>query len=680
MSKSKAKAGLIARRYHADRVAQEEAKKAADFKEALKEKMQPVSILESRCAALDHLPTRREFWDSFPEGNDIRNPFWERDYTKMLVRKHFGNWEPFVRGAEALSSVVAKYAEQARNAPSPFRDKVPPTPTEMVKRGLKFCLANDKYPSEGDLWALGFSIKAVEASFNSLAGFKNEILKSSPHKMKNFRDTKVWTADRAMATDARLSKAKIMFCTSFISGAKYSEEFYKSILMFSKVTGAEIVLFPVNGVSQIPEEFLDHHVVLEDLKVGKDMVFDEAQIRINQIDPAIGMNRVAPTGSSIVYGTTFQRLVTYQSRFVNSKPQSIGTGTLSLDQYINKDPKQTRLNKSAKQRHALGGIIMERGNDGAFHHRLVQAEKDGSFRDLDKIYTPQGVKSNIPAAIVRGDYHEIQKDVAVVKAYDDLCRLLKVDTIVLHDFVDGLYVNHHSKNLGVTRSRNLQKCAGLKEEIESAARTLNRYLKMFKNILIVRSNHDAFLDRELESSDWAHGDKDYKMFCAAAMAMSDGKNPVEFLVREALEKLPDYDPETGKNVRWMRANEVVTIEGVDVSIHGHDGGNGKKGNARALEASIARNAVIGNSHSPQVIAGLFVVGMECDAVQEYTKHDPGGNWLPACCVIHPGGAKQLVFYTNGRLRPEWATKPVLALPVPKTKSPKKSKSKKSKSK
>jgi D-serine dehydratase len=83
-----------------------------------------------------------------------------------------------------------------------------------------------------------------------------------------------------------------------------------------------------------------------------------------------------------------------------------------------------------------------------------------------------------------------------------LMSKLTPEHVILHDVFDGNSISHHEmKDPFVQYGKEISGTNDLGKEIGIMLSGLNAFTK-FKNVVIVRSNHDDFLDRWLKNEDW----------------------------------------------------------------------------------------------------------------------------------------------------------------------------------
>jgi hypothetical protein len=212
----------------------------------------------------------------------------------------------------------------------------------------------------------------------------------------------------------------------------------------------------------------------------------------------------------------------------------------------------TRLNytdskagKKGEFHHTIGFVVVEIKDDDTFFARQVTAEDNGDFTDLfynvkfegkkvpvdfgkyeypevQKVlwkkdnfwekestvepYTWQG-KGKIKKvknfeAIILGDLHYGNHDEAVLAKTHELMQAVKPKHVVLHDVFDGYSISHHDlKDPFQQYYKEVDGRNSLQAEIDDMIEGLEPFTD-YENVVVVRSNHDDFVDRWLKNTDW----------------------------------------------------------------------------------------------------------------------------------------------------------------------------------
>lgn len=309
---------------------------------------------------------------------------------------------------------------------------------------------------------------------------------------------------------------------------------------------------------------------------------------------------------------------------------------------------ETKAGALAKFHHFLGGLVVEVDGRG-FHMRQINADRsDGSFIDLDKRYSVDGVEAAPPAlALAMGDTHVRFTDKAVDRATfgeGGMVDVLNPAELIWHDTLDGYEVNpHHIGNPFIAQAK-FQARQSVRAEVEEAVRFVCERSKGRRSV-IVPSNHDNFLARWVVSANWKDNPANARFYLETAMAMLDsvkmGEGGAEYAdpFRYWVEKLKG-----SANVLALKTDESHTVGGIEVGLHGDRGPNGARGTLKNLSRLGAR-VVTAHEHAPGIEEGNYKVGTSTPRHLEYT-HGPS-SWQNTHCAIYASGKRALITIGEG---------------------------------
>jgi len=82
-------------------------------------------------------------------------------------------------------------------------------------------------------------------------------------------------------------------------------------------------------------------------------------------------------------------------------------------------------------------------------------------------------------------------------------------------------------------------------------------------------------------------------------------------------------------------------------MHGDKGPNGSRGAIRGF-GRIGVRSIIGHSHTPGVMDGVYQVGTSSRLRLEYSSGP--SSWMHCHCVIYPNGKRSLIWIIDGEWR------------------------------
>lgn len=432
------------------------------------------------------------------------------------------------------------------------------------------------------------------------------------------------------------------------------EPFLAALRVYCEAQGAHLVVIPgryKNPTSQWGE----HHShdewwapeIAGDLfagrmSIGKLHVIGDVSIQPTADRPLTGLEPFAASGSVVfahpkIQLRTIPGVERYYPRILTT------TGAVTLPNYT-----ASKAGKKAEPRHRIGALIIER-DPHLFHVRHVQAGADGSFTDLDREYTPEGVRAAPRAlALVLGDVHVAKADRLVLDATlyapGSIANVLRPRTIVYHDTLDFDARNHHSRGLFTDR---FDRVSGLKnDDVEAEVLDAIRFLDAtpdYADPVVVRSNHDAAFDRWLRETDGREDPRNAGFWFAVWSAVMDA--------RQAGTEWPDafalvYRDRGAGRARFLRTDEPYEVGGSFLHFHGHVGLNGARGSLSSY-ARLGARLVIGHGHSPGILDDVYQGGA-CNLDHGY--NETPSSWLTTHTILYASGARTLVSVIRGSWR------------------------------
>ena len=181
----------------------------------------------------------------------------------------------------------------------------------------------------------------------------------------------------------------------------------------------------------------------------------------------------------------------------------------------------------------------------------------------------------------------------------------------------------------------------LAAEIQATAielATLQQYAK--KKVVVVKSNHDEFLDRWLEEGHYVSDSRNHIIGLELALAKAQGKDPLEYGVAK-YQKL--------NKVRFLKSEDSfkISYKDIECGMHGHLGPNGSRGSASSLELSFLAS-VSGHTHSPEILRQAWVMGTSSYLRLAYNKGP--SSWMQTHCLVYENGSRQLINIIKGKWR------------------------------
>ncbi|WP_296683556.1 hypothetical protein [Flavobacterium sp.] len=307
----------------------------------------------------------------------------------------------------------------------------------------------------------------------------------------------------------------------------------------------------------------------------------------------------------------------------------LSTGSVSVENYTD-----TKSGKKGEFHHTLGFVIVEIDGD-SFHIRQVQCEEDGSFYDL-KYFVSDGeimLHSGVEA-IVFGDLHLGETNPDILEQSFVLSDYLKCKDIVLHDVFNGHSISHHERmDPFILMKREADGTDDLDEELSNVIQFFDLFSEY--NFVMVRSNHDEFLDRWLKDVDWRKTINKKAYLRLANLLSRDDKS---------IGIVPMFLSDV-KNVTCLGIDDSYRINEWECGMHGHIGSNGSRGGVIQFKNLNTKN-VTGHTHTPCREDGHCSVGTLTHLRVGYNKG--ASSWMNSNFVIYPNGKGHHVHIINNK--------------------------------
>jgi hypothetical protein len=333
------------------------------------------------------------------------------------------------------------------------------------------------------------------------------------------------------------------------------------------------------------------------------------------------------------------------------------TGACTVANYTD-----SKAGKKGEFHHTLGFVIAEIKDDEVFFTRQVTAADNGNFNDLyynvkfkggnkelnlvpgltflsDEVEGKSKIKKNkeIDAAIM-GDIHFGEHDQRVIDATTKvLFKKLKPKQVVLHDVFDGYSISHHDeKDPFAQFHKEVDGRNDLNKEIELMLDGLKDFSK-YKTI-IVRSNHDDFLDRWLKRLDWRKAStmKNSIAYMKFSTLLLERKAPKGIIPHVINERYP--------SMITLGRSDSYRVGSWEVGQHGDIGASGSRGSINQFRR-LNTKMIIGHSHSPNRKDGVIQVGTTTHLRVGYNVGP--SSWLQSHSIIHTDGKAQQIHFING---------------------------------
>jgi hypothetical protein len=475
-------------------------------------------------------------------------------------------------------------------------------------------------------------------------------------KKLGFSENKEIQNEELRASKLRKYKSKYLIITWAQNATPVHANFWNNILAYADFLGAEIGVIP--GRYQNPtslwsenmegDEWWDEVFTKKDENgVIASTYLDSSHQNVSTYLDIIGDIKIVPTASNPLTGLegisgNKSCIVGHPSLHLKSLPVLNGhanklmltTGACTLKNYTD-----TRSGKKAEFHHCMGFAIAELVDDNVFI-RQVTAENSGNFIDL--IYEVKDKKVsaiNKCAAYIFGDIHVSQVYKPVVEETKRLFEHLSPRRIVLHDLFNGESVNHHEAKDPFASFKKLQEGKNLVgKEIEGVYGFIDNNDLIKYNPIVVRSNHDMWLERWLKEADWKKDLANAAHYLEYTSMLLSGKAEKGLLAYLLEKRYAD-------KITCLGISDSFKMLGWELGQHGHLGAHGSKGNLEQYR-KLNTKIIVGDYHTPGRTQGAASVGTYSERRMGY--NEGASAWMHAGIILHTNGKIQHVIFSEDK--------------------------------
>jgi hypothetical protein len=495
----------------------------------------------------------------------------------------------------------------------------------------------------------------------------------SPKSFDEVIDLEIFNEVRTKNLLNAIKTKKRLLVTTAVAGAAVDRDFLQAAKTYCDANDAALIVIPANmKTNELDPLLLKEtwvHILTNEVEISRFLRLSNIKITAKQFNPLTSLDNIGPRSQSVIVSSPKIHVKVVPTTNNAEHPHFLySTGAITVPNYSGRLFIQKRTDYIAKNQHRMGALVLERvsasvesSDLSGFHARHIEyiPERRG-FYDLDRFFGKEQVSTEAPLAMVLGDVHVAKLDRKAFERVKSEIKRLKPKVIVIHDNFDGDTVNGHTANQLVTRGLQAQtKNTSVAAELSGVIDFQNELLELDPTLelLVVRSNHDLWLDRWIQSGEFMRDPQNQAIgiLLAEAMAVRGFSNPLEYAVKHlasdprgsALIKSKLLDP---KRVRFLNlgSSETIGPKGAEVlvGLHGHAGINGAKGISLKSLARIAGRSIKAHTHTVARENEAVNVGTLTMLDLEYNR-DGVSNWVQSVAVIGPNGEIQVLAFKDG---------------------------------
>jgi len=495
---------------------------------------------------------------------------------------------------------------------------------------------------------LGVNRCNVRTHFKNIDNLHSEMREEYPNDFNEITLKEAMSNQNIKSILSQIKGCKIFVVTTAVMSGKVHIGFYNSIKNYCNIRNGKLLL-EISSNSGNKGEMIDsvlsnEIIVREHIHLNKNLTISPIKINSKSVDPLTGLERISQKHGSSIYASPKQRLKFVPINNVGIPRAIMTTGAITIANYKAKTAINEKSTLISDADHVLGAIIVEVQDDRIFHFRQIQADSQGHFIDLGLEYGPTGKPQKIlGSTFIPGDLHGDSADPGVIECFKEMSKKIDFDKIVVHDIFDGKSVNPHELDDIILRSQRAEKGElNLRDEIKRVVQDIDTMLSLGKQLVIVASNHDAFLERYLKEGLYVKDPQNHRLCLDIACRVMDGENALK-----AATEIVNGRKVSG-TVKWLKIDEDYKIAGCQMGAHGHLGPSGTKGTLKGMELAY-NNCFTAHTHAAQILRNAWCTGTSTFLQLSY-NFGPSA-WTNTAGVLYPNGNKQLlhVIFNQWRL-------------------------------
>jgi hypothetical protein len=361
-------------------------------------------------------------------------------------------------------------------------------------------------------------------------------------------------------------------------------------------------------------------------------IMSDVKIQPTAVNPMTGLEGMSGINSCVV-GSPKTQMEMIPVLEGNAPKMMLTTGACTKKNYTD-----SKAGKKGEFHHTLGFVIVEIKNDEIFFMRQVTATDSGSFTDIFyNISNMEVTRITEISAIILGDIHYGKHDQAVLNTTLDLMNILHPDNVILHDIFDGTSISHHEeKDPFIQYQKEMDGTNSLKNEVDAMIIGLADFEDF--NTVIVRSNHDDFLDRWLKNTDWRKtvtpkNSLEYMQYSSAILSGEAPNGVIPWVINKVY---PHF-------ITLGRSDSYI-VNGWELGQHGDVGASGSRGSLQQFR-KLNTKIVVGHYHSPGRKDGALAVGTTTKLRVGYNIG--ASSWLHSHVIIHKDSKAQHINFIKG---------------------------------
>ncbi len=525
---------------------------------------------------------------------------------------------------------------------------------ELAEAYVQIVQQKNMFPTRSDLALVGITRDKIRHHFVNITGLRLAAKMMFPEAFHGIIEENDFTSAKAKAKLSKdLKKHKTFIVTTAVNGQWAHSKFLETLDFMASELKAKVLVLPSHDPAHnldneiewhFDEKLKDHQFLFDSTILNSNIRISSLRINAKQINPTTGLGRICQGKGSFIFASPKQSLEYDPVSNIKYPHARMSTGACTVANYSSTQGNSLRTAYIAEHDHVIGAVIVEIEDDKIYHFTQIQSDLEGGVCHHGKYYIGDNKPRKVIPRLVMGDYHAGEQDETAIGAWEEIIEAMSVDEVFFHDLFNGKSINHHEEQNIVLRARHSKRgLLSLSDELRVTGEQLDRILshKSVKKGIIIKSNHDDFLTRWLDQAKFKYDPLNFQIGCKLADRSVDGLDALKEGLKEC-GKIKHWD-----KIRFLDRDEDYKVAGIELGAHGDKGPNGSRGSKANIENAYGR-AVIGHSHTPGILRGVFQVGTS--SLFQLGYNIGPSSWMHCSALVYPNGQRQLINSINGKWR------------------------------
>jgi len=585
----------------------------------------------------------------FPTLTELKD---ELEITHQHLRTNFGSLSS-LKGA----LIQLGFGQEIELAEQRWEDKG--TKNRIIDAAISLLEELSRYPTINEMREYkGISREAIRRYFGGIGGLCTAIEKEHSDIFEDLFTTQEFTKENLKLAKDSIKGQEDFLITTAVSGCRVHRKAYDAVVNWENDVGGLTLYQPIADPARPQQgqhmffdpQLKDEHFIFNDIDINNKIHISSLLTSAKQLNPHTGLRSICDR-EGITFVAAPKQVLTPLANMSRMPGYIFSPGAITVSDYTTELYMSNRTAYIAERKHHLGGAIVRVLGPNKYFFTNVEFDlESGEFAHLGKLYTSTGVKDINTKYMVLADLHSEELDEKAFEGVLAAIDYFRPEEIFLHDCISFCTINPFDarRPLLVAHAR---KALGqsILDSTDLLMRRLNKlHAVCGSKLMIVRGNHDAFLDMWVEKGSYMKDPINFEIGheLASAKLRHEHLNALEYVLKS-----------TNPDVKWLFdkvefLSEISSVRryGVECGQHGRWGsqGSGNPNLGKCVEELGPCN--MGHGHTSEIHpkGGMRVGQMLPTNPHErvkYARKGPSKN-SQSFIVGYVNGQRQLIHLIN----------------------------------